>query len=95
MSSDIAYIIGWFICPNSYPIIELISIDKSPKRVYTLSECHNIQVFFVATNSAKSGTETPISFKEVDVYDATPIEIDVVKKNGKVTIRIGLLKRRS
>jgi hypothetical protein len=51
-----------------------------------------IDMVFTINDSAKSGTETPISFKEADVFDATPKGIDVVKKNGKVTIGSACLK---
>jgi len=45
-----------------------------------------IDMVFTISASAKSGTETPVTFKKAAIYDATPKDIPIVTKDGKVKI---------
>lgn len=45
-----------------------------------------IDVVFTVSASAKPGTETPVTFKKAAIYDATPKDIPIITKDGKVKI---------
>jgi len=51
-----------------------------------------IDMIFTVSSSAKSGTETPVTFKKAAIYDATPKDIPIVTKDGKVKIGVACVR---